>query len=140
MSKRTLARALLLVLVLAGSSCSQDDVAFIGPENNPVLVNVTDTLSYSASGLDNVNQTFTWTWNNTGTKATIVYTKENLVPHGLTYLTVTDPNGTVVYYFNIQLFWNEVQYSDSGAPGTWTVNLGLYGTTGDLDFHLIGTP
>jgi hypothetical protein len=140
MTKRTLATAPLLILLVAAFGCWQDDVAVIGPENHPALVNVTDTLSYSANGLNNVNQTFTWAWNNTGTRATIIYTKENLVPHGLTYLTITDPNGIVVYYFNIQLFWNEEQHTDSGAPGAWTVDLGLFGTTGDLDFSLIGTP
>ncbi len=140
MSPSTIARAALTLLILAGLGCWQDPVAVIGPDNNPRLVNVTDTLSYQADGLDNVNQTLTWTWNNSGSTATITFTKEHLVPHGITQLTVTDANGTVVYDLNIQLIWNEVQHTDSGAPGAWTVNLGMFGTTGDLDFSLIGTP
>lgn len=136
----TLTRAALPLLLLAGLGCWQDPVAVIGPDNNPRLVNVTDTLSYQADGLENVNQTLTWTWNNTGSTATITFTKEHLVPHGITQLTVTDANGTVVYDLNVQLIWNEVQHTDAGVPGAWTVNLGMFGTTGDLDFSLIGTP
>jgi len=139
-SRSSLARAMLMLLVPGSLGCWQDSIAVIGADNHPVLVNVTDTLSYRADGLDNVNQTLTWTWNNSGTTATITFTKENLVPHGITQLTVTDANGTVVYDLNIQLIWNEVQHTNSGAPGAWTVNLGMFGTTGDLDFTLIGTP
>jgi hypothetical protein len=129
-----------ILLLLAGLSlgCWQENVAVIGPDNSPVLVLKTDTLSYRADGLDNVHQTLSWSWTNTGTRAEINH--NSLVPHGITQLTIRDGAGTVVYDLNIQLIYQEVQHTDSGAAGTWTVDLAMYGTTGDLDFMILGKP
>ena len=130
-------RLRLLLLAGLGLAC-QDPVMFIGPDNNPILVNQTDNFSYSAGNLDNVNQTLTWTWTNTGSSAIIQH--NSLVPHGITQMTVRDAAGTVVYDLNIQLIYQETQNTNAGTPGAWTIELGMYGTTGDLDFSLVNGP
>jgi len=127
------------LLVLAGLALAcQDDIRVLGPENNPVLVNKTDTLSFQATGLDNVHGIFTWNWTNTGSTAVIDH--RSLVPHGVTQLTIIDAAGDTVYTDNIQLVYQEVHHSSTGTPGTWVVELGMYGTTGDVDFSVIGAP
>ena len=139
MSASPASRAAVRLAVLAGLALAcQDDVMLIGPDNNPVLVNQTDNFSYQASNLDNVNQTFTWTWTNTGTTAIIQ--QNSLVPHGITQMKITDAAGAVVYDLNIQLIYQEEQSTASGTPGAWTIELAMYGTTGDLDFSLVNGP
>jgi hypothetical protein len=127
----------LLLLAGLGLAC-QDPVMMIGPDNNPVLVNQTDNFSYQASNLDNANQTLTWTWTNTGSSAIIEH--NSLVPHGITQMTIRDAAGKVVYDLNIQLIYQETQNTDSGTPGAWTIELALYGTTGELNFSLTNGP
>jgi hypothetical protein len=128
----------LLLLAALGAACS-DPIAVIGPDNSPVLYLQPDTLNYQAQNLENVHQTLKWYWTNTGTGAQIVH--NSLVPHGTTYLKLTDPNGLVVYDLNIQLIYAETQETDSGGvPGVWTVELAMSGTTGKLDFSIASTP
>jgi len=132
-------RAAALVLLLGlGAACS-DPIATIEPANNPVLYLQQDTLRYQAQDLENIHQTLKWYWTNTGTGAQIVH--NSLVPHGTTYLKLTDPTGLVVYDLNIQLIYAETQETDSGGvPGIWTVELAMSATTGNLDFSIASTP
>jgi hypothetical protein len=144
MVTRTLAaRAASVLLALAAglglASCQGDPIAIIGPSNSPALYLQPDTLHYYAQDLENIHQTLKWYWVNNGTGAQIVH--NSLVPHGTTYLKLTDSNGLVVYDLNIQLIFAETQVtSPAGAPGTWTVELIMSGTTGKLDFSIASTP
>lgn len=134
---RTSMAALLLAVAL-GAACS-DPIATIGPDNSPVLYLQPDTLNYQAQDLENIHQTLKWYWTNNGTGAQIVH--NSLVPHGTTYLKLTDPTGLVVYDLNIQLIYAETQETDAGGvPGVWTVELSMSGTTGKLDFSIASTP
>jgi hypothetical protein len=138
MNARHARAATLLLLTALGAACS-DPTRSIGPDNSPVLYLQPDTLNYQAQNLDNVHQTLKWYWTNTGSGAQIVH--NSLVPHGTTFLKLTDPTGLVVYDLNIQLIYGETQETDSGGvPGIWTVELAMSGTTGKLDFSIASTP
>ena len=68
MSRFPLVR-LIPALTLVVFACGGDNV--IGPDNQLEVTNAADNFQYQVSNLDNVTETMQYTWQNTGTQATI---------------------------------------------------------------------
>jgi hypothetical protein len=135
MMKRSIAGALLAVALLT-PACN-DPVRMVATENDPTLVNDVDSFRYQAFRLDNVHDTLRWTWTNRGAQA--VVTNSNFIPHGQTRLTVSDPDGVVVYQAPLLSPEGEPlsHATRLGRPGNWTIELDLYGVDGArIDFSV----
>jgi outer membrane biogenesis lipoprotein LolB len=126
-SMRTLALSLAVTLLAAGC----DSTTTIGPENELEVTNATDSFQFQVSALETVTEVVTYTWQNTGPQATIDISQA--ITSGSAMLTLTDPDGTVVYQEDIR------DDSDGttieGVAGSWTIRVELVDVTGTFNFR-----
>ena len=122
-----LAAALLLVGVAA---CDSGNV--IGPENEPEVTNVADNFQWQVSNLNNVTQTLTYTWQNTGTMANV--DQATSPSGGSATLTIRDADGAQVY--SRGLSENGTFQTDTGTSGSWTIVAELSGADGTFNFRV----
>jgi hypothetical protein len=133
-------RRLLIATIAVGAllvSACNDPIRMVTSENRPQLIDEADTFEYQAFDLDNVHDTLRWTWFNTGIMASV--THHSFIPHGDTLLSVRDADGAVVYQNPLQSPEDSelVKSTHVGRPGTWTIELNLYGVDGGrIDFKL----
>lgn len=123
---------LLLVAVFASAGCSDS----LGPSGTsgtfqPELSNKTDSFEFQSTGVSGVTSTLTYSWANTGSRATINHSTTTSA--GSATLVVRDAAGKVVYDKALVPSLNEP--TASGAAGTWTIQLGLTRYTGTLNFR-----
>jgi hypothetical protein len=121
--------ASLLLSGLLTAACN-DPIAMVGPDNNPTLVDATDSFRYEAFDLQNVHDTLRWAWTNTGAVAAV--THESFLPHGDTVLSIRDADGVEVYNGPLESPQEEaiVRTSRPGRPGAWSIEARLYGVDG----------
>lgn len=123
--------ASLLALVALLAACSDSPVspsplaAF-----QPQIVNVTDSFQLQATGLTTVSSSLTYTWQDTGTRATINHSTSTTA--GTAHLTIRDANGVLMYDKDLSPSLNEP--TATGTPGTWTVTLTVVNYSGSLNF------
>ena len=115
-----------LVAVLVGAGCS-DPVSPFQPE----LSNKTDTFEFQATGVSGVTSTYTYSWANTGSRASINHSTTTTA--GSATLVIRDAAGTVVYNKALVPSLNEPTLN--GVAGTWTIQLGLTGYSGTMNFR-----
>ncbi|MEJ2538958.1 MAG: hypothetical protein P8188_03050 [Gemmatimonadota bacterium] len=128
----TWCRASLLFALLTGVACGDDPTA---PGIEPEIVNDTDSFSYQIRDLRNVWGSWDYTWQNTGTSATVSHAT-NAGATGTATLTVRDADGTQVYSAPLASSGEPVT-SPAGAPGAWTVTVTYAGYTNDqVNFEL----
>ena len=108
-----------------------DGGALLGPENQLQVTNATDSFQWQASAMDNVSQTLTYTWQNTGTTANI--DQSGSLTGGSATLTITDNAGTEVYMRSMGE--TGTFQTTSGAAGMWTIEVVLSGAKGTLNFR-----
>ena len=122
--------ALSLALVVAAGACGDSNV--IGPDNQLEVTNATDNFQLQVSVLAGVSQTLTYTWQNTGTQATIDVSQA--ITSGTALLTITDANGAVVYQEDI------AEDSDGqttvGVTGGWGIRVELEDVNGTFNFRV----
>ena len=123
---RTLmATALLLAVAACGGSV-------VGPDNQLEVTNVTDNFQFQVTALNNVSQTFTYQWTNTGTTANV--NQACSISGGNASVTVEDANGTQVYTANLAT--NGTVATSAGVTGVWTIRVELHGVHGALNFRV----
>src|SRR5512135_1735300 len=98
---------LSLVLVNCGGGNA------LSPQFQPQVANVTDNFQFQATGVTNVTQTLNYTWQNTGTAASV--NQATTVTGGGATLTIFDSSGTQVY--TRSLASNGTFATASGATG-----------------------
>ena len=118
---------LLLVLVLAGCGSSNKSLAPFQPQIN----NIADNFQLQATGVNNVTSTLTYTWQNTGTSATV--NQSCAISAGTAMLVILDNNGTQVYSNNLTV--NGTFATSAGVTGNWTIRVTLNSNSGDLNFR-----
>jgi hypothetical protein len=125
----SLFRSISVAVVLgAGAvSCSSNPLAPFQPEIN----NATDTFQLQATGVTGVTSTQSYSWNNTGTRATINHSTTTTA--GSAQLTIRDAAGTVVYTKALAPSLNEA--TATGTAGTWTIVLTMAAYSGTLNFR-----
>jgi len=111
-------RGLMVAALLVGAACSDSPTA---PGIQPEIVNNTDSFSYQIRDLRNVTGSWNYTWQNTGTLATITHST-NAGATGSATLTVRDAAGTQVYSGQL-VSSGEPVTSPAGTPGAWTVTV-----------------
>lgn len=122
--------ALSLALVVATGACADANV--IGPDNELEVTNATNSFQLQVSVLDRVSQTLTYTWQNTGTQATIDVSQA--ITSGTALLTITDTNGAVVYQEDIA---REIDgQSAIGIMGGWGIRVDLEAVNGTFNFRV----
>ena len=122
--------ALSLALVVATGACG--DANLIGPDNELEVTNATDSFQLQVSVLDRVSQTLTYTWQNTGTQATIDVSQA--ITSGTALLTITDINGAVVYQEDIAA--ESDGESAVGVMGGWGIRVDLENVTGTFNVRV----
>jgi hypothetical protein len=96
------------------------------------IANATDNFQLQATAVMGVTSTETYSWRNTGTRATINHSTTTTA--GTAQLTVRDGAGTVVYTKALVPSLNEA--TAAGAAGTWTIVLTMTTYSGTLNFRV----
>ena len=122
--------ALSLALLVVTGACGDANV--IGPDNQLEVTNATDNFQMQVSVLEGVSQTLTYTWQNTGTQATIDVSQA--ITSGTALLTITDANGAVVYQEDIAE--DSDGQSAVGVTGGWGIRVELQGVNGTFNFRV----
>lgn len=115
-----------VALLLSFVACS-DPLAPFQPE----VTSATDNFQLQATGVTNLTTTRTYSWSNTGSRATINHS--TTIGGGAARLVVRDAAGAVVYDRALAPSLNEP--TTAGTAGTWKVELHLTGYSGTLNFR-----
>jgi len=118
------------IVVLAIGAC--DSANLIGPANQLEVNTAVDNFQFQVSTLDNVSEHLSYTWENTGTQATVDISQA--ITGGTALLTITDAAGTTVHQANI----GSANNTDTsvGVAGTWNIDIELAGATGTINFRV----
>ncbi len=118
------------LLAVAIAACDGGNV--IGPDNQPEITNATDNFQWQVSNLDNVTQTLTYNWQNTGTSANV--NQATSPSGGSATLIVRDADGAQLY--SRSLSETGTFQTDSGTAGAWTIVVELSGASGTFNFRV----
>ena len=117
--------ALSLLPALAGCD---DPIAPFQPE----ITSATDNFQLQATGVTTVTSTLTYSWVNTGTRATVNHSTTTTA--GNAQLTIRDAAGATVYDKPLVASLNEP--TSVGMAGTWTIQVRLTTYSGTLNFRV----
>ena len=120
-------RRFATVCVLAALAACGDPLAPFQPE----VTSAPDNFQAQATGVSNISATRTYTWSNTGTRATVNHS--TTTSGGAARIVIRDAAGTVVYDHALSPSLNEP--TAVGAAGAWTIELRLADYTGTLNFR-----
>ncbi len=118
---------LAAVVAAAPTACSSNPLEPFQPE----ISNATDNFQLQATAVLGVTSTRTYSWLNTGTRATINHSTTTAA--GAAAVTLRDGAGVVVYTSALVPSRNEP--TAAGTPGTWTIVLTMTGYSGTLNFR-----
>ncbi|MFC1525841.1 hypothetical protein ACFL6X_03400 [Candidatus Latescibacterota bacterium] len=128
---RSLSVALLYSAVVLLSGCG-DSANVIGPKNQLEVTAATDQFQLQLTALDQVTDSRSYDWQNTGAKATIDVSQE--ITGGSATVIIRDADGTVVYQSDVADDGDGI--TAEGTPGTWEIKIVLKNTTGTFNFRL----
>jgi hypothetical protein len=117
----------LLVLSVLIGGCSSTSLAPFEPQ----IGNNQDSFQLQATNVSNVSTTLVYSWNNSGTRATINHSTTTSA--GTTLLVIKDATGTTVYSKALSPSLNEP--TAVGTTGTWSISLTLTNYSGTLNFR-----
>ena len=117
----------LLILVSLLSACSNNSLAPFEPQ----ICNIQDSFQLQATNVSNVSTNLVYTWNNSGTRATINHSTTTTA--GSTLLVIKDAVGATVYSKALSPSLNEP--TSVGVAGSWTITLTLTNYSGTLNFR-----
>lgn len=109
--------ALGLVVAAALVGCSDSTAPGIQPE----IANLADNFQFQTSSLHGGSGSWSYTWQNTGTAATV--NQSCSITGGTATLVVKDSAGTPVYSRN--LAENGTFVTTAGTTGAWTIEIVL---------------
>lgn len=118
---------LAALLLGAAVACSSDPIAPFQPE----VGNIPDNFQLQATDVTGVTATQTYSWSNSGTRATINHS--TVTTDGTTRLILRDASGVVVYDKALSPSLNEP--TAVGMAGNWTIELQLKNYTGTLNLR-----
>ena len=117
----------LLAATLLVAACGGELSPF-----EPEINSATDTFQFQATGVTGVTLTRTFTWTNTGTRATVNHS--TTTTQGSAQLTIRDATNAVVYDKPLVASLNEPTVS--GAAGGWKVEVRLTNYAGTMNFRV----
>jgi hypothetical protein len=115
-----------MLFVLAVGGC-RDSLAPFQPE----IASVNDNFQLQATGVTDVTSTNTYSWQNTGTRATVNHS--TVTATGSARLVIRDAAGVVVYDKLLSPSLNEP--TAAGVAGAWKLELRLDRYSGTLNFR-----
>ncbi len=118
-----------LLLLLAG--CGGGNSA-LNPQFQPQVANLQDNFQFQSTGVQNVTQTLTYTWQNSGTGASI--NQACTVAPGTAFIHLLDASGKAVY--SADLAANGTFSSIAGTAGAWTIQVVLTKVNGTINFRV----
>ncbi len=118
----------ILLLALIAVGCDNNPIKAFQPE----IMNKTDSFQFQITHAANVTTTLTYTWNNTGTRATINHS--TALTKGTAGVVLLDANGTEVYSSNLKPSGTET--SATGTIGAWTIKVSLGNFSGTANFRV----
>ena len=127
----TTRRLAALVVLVALGGCGSDKSNPLSPAVQPEIVNDTDSFSFQVTGVQNASTTLDYSWQNTGTVATV--NQSASIGSGSATLIIRDAAGTQVY--SRSLSDNGTFSSSAGTAGTWTIRVVFSGTSGTINFR-----
>ena len=133
-SRPWLGIAVVLVAFPVFAACGGDNV--IGPGNQLQVTNAPDDFQFQVSDLNNVTQTLTYNWSNTGDSANV--NQASSLTGGSATLTIRGPTGGVLYQSGLQN--NGTFHTQKGAGGTWQIQVALSEADGTLNFRVQKAP
>ncbi|HEY0670986.1 MAG TPA: hypothetical protein VGD27_01905 [Longimicrobiales bacterium] len=98
----------------------------------PELTNAADNFQLQATNVTSTSVTRTYTWLNTGTRATINHSTTTTA--GQAQVTIRDASGATVYDRALAASLNES--TTVGTTGAWTIQLRLTNYSGTLNFRV----
>lgn len=104
----------------------------ISPRFQPEVSNVTDNFQFQVTGMTNVSQNLSYTWQNTGTIANV--NQACSITKGTAQVLIRDAQGTPVYTRN--LADNGTFVTNAGATGAWAIEVSLSGVNGTANFRV----
>jgi hypothetical protein len=119
--------SLVLALGMLASSCGDNTAPLAAFE--PEVSNVSNSFSLQATGVTNVTATVSYTWSNSGTRATINHS--TTTNSGSAVLVIKDAAGTTVYNKALVPSLNEP--TAIGVGGNWTVQVTFTRYSGTLN-------
>lgn len=122
--------AVLVGFTLSG--CGGGTNSALNPQFQPQVANQPDNFQFQSTGVTGVTQTLTYTWQNSGTSASI--DQATTVTTGQAVLALRDNNGIQVY--SADLMNNGTFSAATGQTGNWTVVLTLTNYGGTLNFRV----
>lgn len=117
-----------LFAVVALGACGGDSLSPFQPQ----ISGPTDNFQLQATGVTDVTTTATYTWVNTGTRASVNHSTTTTA--GSTLVVIKDAAGVVVYTRALSASLNEPTLA--GQPGNWSIQLTLQKYSGSLNFRV----
>ena len=121
----TLAAAILLLVAVGG--CGEDSSA----GKDLQVSNVTDSFQFQVTDTKNYSHTYTYTWPNSGTLATV--NQACSISGGDAILLIKDDTGTTVYTRSLRQ--NGTFTTTAGLSGNWTIQVLANNVSGSLNFR-----
>jgi hypothetical protein len=104
----------------------------LNPQFQPQITNATDNFQFQTTAVTGVTQTLNYTWQNTGTRATI--NQACAITQGTATVTIRDAAGTQVYQSNLAA--NGTFQSTAGQAGAWIIVVAVNNVSGTLNFRV----
>ena len=111
------------------AACSDNAAA---PGREPEIVNAPDNFQYQISDIQDYSGTQTYSWQNSGTTATV--NQSAAITNGTATLVLSDANGLQVY--SRSLADNGTFSSGAGVAGTWTIRVTYSGVDATVNFRV----
>lgn len=124
-------RLAALVVFVAVSACGSDKSNPLSPAVQPEIINNADAFSFQVTGVQNASATLTYSWQNTGTMATV--NQSASISSGSATLVIRDAAGTQVY--SRSLSDNGTFDTSADTAGTWTIRVVFSSTSGTVNFR-----
>ncbi|HEY7408063.1 MAG TPA: hypothetical protein VH638_07330 [Gemmatimonadaceae bacterium] len=121
----------LLVMLATLSACGSDRSNPLSPAVQPEVINNADAFSFQVTGVQNASATLDYSWQNTGTVATV--NQSASISVGSATLIIRDAAGTQVY--SRSLSDNGTFASTAGVAGTWTIRVVFSAASGTINFR-----
>ena len=129
----TISRAIIAsFILLAATFAGCGGGSALNPQFQPQVTNQADNFQFQTTGITNITQTLTYTWQNSGTLANI--NQACAITGGTASLTVKDASGNQVYSASLTANGTYMT-SPAGTAGAWTITITLNKATGTLNFR-----
>jgi hypothetical protein len=119
-------------IAIAISGCS--DKKTTNPLGNfsPEIINNPDAFEFQISDAENVTTVVTYSWENSGTTASI--DQSCAITAGTAVITVFDADSVQVYTSDLSVGGSYP--TDAGNAGTWTITVGFQAVSGTVNFRV----